>query len=206
MKGIKGHMKNAIPLTPPPLTPELLYSAYCQGYFPLPEQASNTITWFRPDPRAIIPLHEMHISRSLRRVLRRNYFTVTYDRAFAQVMAGCADRPETWINQEFIDLYQDMFNLGFAHSVEVWEDGKLVGGTYGVSIGGAFFAESMFYRADNASKVALYYLVERLKEQGFMLLECQFLTKHIASLGAVEVSDKFYMRLLSIATQLAVNF
>ncbi len=199
-------MNNAISLNSPPLTPELLYSAYCQGFFPMPEQASNTIAWFRPDPRAIIPLHAMHVSRSLRRILRRQYFTVTYDRAFREVMRGCGERSETWITQEFIDLYQDMFNLGFAHSVEVWEDGALVGGTYGVSIGGAFFAESMFYRASNASKVALYYLVERLKTQGFMLLECQFLSQHIKSLGAVAVADNIYMRLLTIASHLAVNF
>jgi leucyl/phenylalanyl-tRNA---protein transferase len=188
------------------LTPELLFSAYSQGFFPMPDQTQDGISWFRPDPRAILPLHHMHVSRSLKKVLRRQYFSITYDKAFSEVMLGCADRPETWINDEFKEVYRDMFDLGFAHSVEVWQEGALVGGTYGVSIGGAFFAESMFYRASNASKVALYYLVERLKAQGFMLLECQFLTKHIQSLGAIEIPDKQYMRQLSIATQLAVHF
>lgn len=189
------------------LTPELLYSAYCQGYFPMPDAAaSSAISWFRPDPRAILPLHHLHVSRSLRRILRRGYFSVTYDQSFGDVMAGCAHRAETWISDEFMMVYGEMYNLGFAHSVEVWRDNHLVGGTYGVSIGGAFFAESMFYREDNASKVALYYLVERLKAQGYMLLECQFLTRHIQSLGAIEVPDKHYMRSLSIATKLAVDF
>jgi leucyl/phenylalanyl-tRNA--protein transferase len=188
------------------LTPELLCSAYSQGFFPMPQPASTTISWFRPDPRAILPIHQMHVSRSLQRVLRRQYFTVTYDQAFSAVMEGCAKRPETWINPDFKLVYQEMFNLGYAHSVEVWQENQLVGGTYGVSIGGAFFAESMFYSASNASKVALFHLVERLKTQGYMLLECQFLTSHIQSLGGVAISDSQYMRSLSIATQLAVDF
>jgi leucyl/phenylalanyl-tRNA--protein transferase len=188
------------------LSPELLHSAYSQGYFPLPDIATAEISWFRPDPRAVLPLHHMHVSRSLQKVLRREYFSVTYDRAFSEVMEGCGRRPETWLNDEMKQAYQDMYQLGFAHSVEVWQERQLVGGTYGLSIGGAFFAESMFYAVSNASKVALFYLVERLKAKGFLLLECQFLTTHIASLGAVAISDKQYMRTLSIATQLAVEF
>ena len=188
------------------LNPELLHAAYSQGYFPMPDGDSGEILWFRPDPRAIIPLDGFHTSRSLRRTINKSIFEITYDRAFTEVMKGCSEHPETWINQEFLDVYSQMHSLGLAHSVEVWYQQNLVGGTYGVCLGGAFFAESKFHRKTDASKVALYYLVEHMKEKGLTLLECQFLTPHLKSLGAIEVSDHEYLDLLKEALKQEVSF
>ncbi|MFK7824039.1 MAG: leucyl/phenylalanyl-tRNA--protein transferase [Oligoflexales bacterium] len=188
------------------LNPELLHAAYSQGYFPMPDGDSGEILWFRPDPRAIIPLNGFHTSRSLRRTINRSVFKITYNQAFTQVMQGCAEHPETWINDEFLDVYAQMHKLGLAHSVEVWFEQELVGGTYGVCLGGAFFAESKFHRKTNASKVALYYLVKHMFEKGLTLLECQFLTPHLKSLGAIEVSDYEYLKLLKTALKIDVSF
>lgn len=188
------------------LTPELLLSAYSQGYFPMPGDLPDEIFWYRPDPRAIIPLDGFHVSRSLQRRLRRGQFTYTFNLAFPEVMAGCSDRITTWINDEFKDAYSHLHQLGFAHSVEIWQDAKLVGGVYGVAIGGAFFAESMFHRTTDASKAALYYLVQRLRNQGFSLLECQFLTPHLESLGATAISDEIYIQRLTTALAVKVSF
>lgn len=188
------------------LNPEILHAAYSQGYFPMPDADTGEILWFRPDPRAIIPLEGFHVSRSLRRTLKRKLFKLTYDQAFHQVMKGCAARPDTWISEEFMIAYGQLHALGTAHSVEVWYQDRLVGGTYGVSIGGAFFAESMFSRVTDASKVALFHLVEQLRRQGFILLECQFLTEHLRSLGAIEIPDTDYIELLDEAIQLNVEF
>lgn len=172
----------------------------------MPDGNSREILWFRPDPRAIIPLDGFHVSRSLRRKLNKQVFTVSFDKAFSDVMKGCAEHPETWINQEFMDVYGQMHRLGLAHSVEVWSNQELVGGTYGVCLGGAFFAESKFHRKTDASKLALYYLVEHMQRQGLTLLECQFLTPHLESLGAIEVSDHDYLKLLKEALKLEVSF
>ncbi|MCB9228592.1 MAG: leucyl/phenylalanyl-tRNA--protein transferase [Deltaproteobacteria bacterium] len=193
-------------MKPYTLNPELLYAAYSQGYFPMPDQEGEDILWFRPDPRAIIPLDGFHVSRSLRKTLRKQLFQVTFDQSFQDVMLGCASHPETWISQEFVDVYGQMFAVGLAHSVEIWHRDILVGGTYGVSLGGAFFAESKFHRMTDASKVALYYLVERLKEGGYTLLECQFLTEHLKSLGAVEISDSQYIHQLKEALMIHSRF
>lgn len=177
------------------LTPEFLLSAYSQGYFPMPDE-SGEVLWYKPDPRAILPLDAFHVSRSLRRKINQKTFSITFDQSFRQVMEACAKHPKTWITPEFIEVYTKLFELGYAHSVEVWEDGTLVGGTYGPSLGKAFFAESMFHLSTDASKIALYSLVEKLKELDFTLLEIQFLTPHLASLGAIEVSDEAYMHML----------
>ena len=185
-----------------PLNPEYLISAYSQGYFPMPDPNSGEIVWLKPDPRAIIPMNDYHVSRSMQSLIKRAQYRVSYNQAFLEVVEGCADREDTWITPEFKEAYYQLHQLGFCHSLEIWdsvpnEDSTasevLVGGTYGVSVRGAFFAESMFHRKSNMSKLALYHLVEHLKEMDYQLLECQFVTKHLASLGATAISDREYM-------------
>lgn len=170
------------------------------------EPDNDMVYWFRPDPRAIIPLDAFHVSSSLRRFLTRMSFTVTFDQDFVGVMRACGDRDETWISAEFVDVYAALFEMGYGHSVEVWDGRELVGGTYGVAIGAAFMAESMFHCSTNASKVALYYLVERLRERGFRLLDVQYLTPHLESLGAVEIPLKSYLRRLERACEVHCEF
>lgn len=162
--------------------------------------------WVDPKMRGVFPLERFHISRSLARRLRRNDFTVTFDRSFAEVLAACADRDETWINEIIASLYKQLHDLGHAHSVEVWRGRELIGGVYGVSIGGAFFGESMFSRATEGSKIALAYLTHHLRHQGYRLFDTQFLTDHLASLGAIEISRAEYSRQLAEAVELDVGF
>ena len=188
------------------LSPEVLYHAYSQGYFPMPDEITGEINWFRPDPRAVFPLEKFHISRSLNKIIRKNIFEITYSKAFKEVIEHCARRKNTWINTDFIKAFERLYDLGQAQSVEVWLNGKLVGGVYGVHFGGAFFAESMFFRVANASKVALYHLVQRLKEKKFFLLECQFMTDHLKSLGAEEISDQLYTAILKDALTKKLSF
>lgn len=180
----------------------LLKLAYSQGYFPMPEPLTGEILWYKPDPRAIIPLNGFHVSRSLRRKINKNIFDITMDKDFLGVMKGCANRPETWINNEFLSVYHEMFKQGMAHSVEISLNGKLVGGTYGVCLGGAFFAESKFHIITDASKIALFYLVEYLREKEFILLEVQFLTPHLKSLVAIEIPIDEYLNKLELAVSL----
>ncbi len=163
------------------------------------DEDSDLIFWFSPDPRAIIPLDELHISRSLRRTLRRGSFEVTYDEAFKDVMLGCAEDRPVWITDRMLELYTELHGRGSAHSVEVWLNHELVGGLYGVQIGAAFMAESKFHRVNDASKVALVKLIERLREREFEILEVQYLTDHLERLGAREISDSVYMRRLELA-------
>lgn len=162
------------------------------------------VYWVEPKRRGVLPLEGFHLSHSLARTLRRGRFTVTIDEDFEGVMRACAepqpDREESWISEEIVDAYVQLYRLGHAHSVECRVDGKLIGGLYGVSIGRAFFGESMFSRIPDASKVALAYLVARLKVGGYTLLDCQFITPHLASLGAIEISRASYMSLLGAAT------
>ncbi len=172
----------------------------------MPDPDTGKIVFLRPDPRAILPLEGFHASRSLKKTIRHAGFEVTFDKAFKAVMEGCADREDTWITDEFYEGYTKLHQLNFAHSVEVWQGEKLVGGLYGVSLGGAFFAESKFHRETDASKVALFNLVEHLKERGFQLLEVQFLTEHLKTLGVIEVSDEEYQALLQQALVLPVTF
>ncbi len=164
----------------------------------MPDDA-GVIRWYRPDPRAILPIESFHRSRSLQNLIARQVFQHTFNQDFPAVMRACADRPETWINQEFIEKYGELHRQGFAKSVEIWQDQQLVGGVYGVAIGGAFFAESMFHKVTNASKIALHYLVEQLKACEFDLLEVQFLTPHLKSLGAIEIKDTLYLEMLNKA-------
>lgn len=184
----------------PTLTADLLLQAYQVGVFPMSEGRDDPeVFWVDPRMRGVFPLNGFRISRSLARRMRQSGFTITYDAAFADVVRGCADRNETWINATIFDLYCSLHDSGFAHSIEVWDGARLVGGVYGVTIGAAFFGESMFSRATDASKVALAYLVDRLRLSGFQLFDTQFITPHLASLGAVEVTRDQYHAALSIA-------
>ena len=182
------------------LDPRLLLQGYASGIFPMADSRDATeLYWVEPRTRAIIPLDQFRVSRSLRRKLRSGRFTVTRDRDFAGVIAACADREETWINAELEHAMIALHGSGHAHSVEVWNGAELVGGLYGVKLGRAFFGESMFSRATDASKVALAWLVARLKGGNFTLLDCQFMTEHLASFGATNVSRQAYVALLAAA-------
>jgi leucyl/phenylalanyl-tRNA---protein transferase len=182
------------------LDPRLLLQGYATGIFPMADSRdANELFWVEPRNRAIIPLNRFHISRSLRRTLRTGPFTVTRDRDFAAVITACADREETWINDELEHAMLALHASGHAHSIEVWSGDRLVGGLYGVKLGRAFFGESMFSRTRDASKVALAWLVARLKTGNFTLLDCQFMTDHLASLGAVSIPRETYVALLSAA-------
>jgi leucyl/phenylalanyl-tRNA--protein transferase len=187
-------------MTHPAITPEILLRAYAAGIFPMAEGRDDPdIHWVDPRRRGILPLDGFHISRSLRRTIRRCGWTVRVNHDFAAVVRACADRPETWINGEIFALYAALHEAGFAHSLELWEGETLVGGVYGVVLGAAFFGESMFSRRTDASKVALAHAVHRLRAGGFTLFDTQFLTDHLASLGGVEVSRASYHRMLADA-------
>lgn len=189
------------------LSADLLLSAYASGVFPMAEhQHDDALFWVDPHHRGIIPLDSFHISRSLRKTLRSASFNVTFNTCFQDVVAGCADRPETWINAPLFALYQELFTRQHAHSIEVWNGPNLVGGVFGVTLGGAFFGESMFSRQPNASKVALAHLVEHLNAQGFTLFDTQFITPHLKSLGAIEISKAAYHQMLKNALRRDVEF
>jgi len=191
----------------PDLTPELLLHGYSIGIFPMAEHRDDPeIFWVDPRRRGVFPLDGFHISRSLARAMRRTRFTITTNTAFNDVVAGCADRADTWINAEIFSLYAQLHTLGHAHALEVWEDDMLVGGVYGVTLGRAFFGESMFSRRDNASKIALACLVDRLNRGGFTLFDTQFLTPHLASLGAQEITRAAYHARLEMALMKTADF
>ena len=182
------------------LDPRLLLQGYATGIFPMADsREADDLFWVEPRNRAIIPLDHFHVSRSLRRTIRSGKFSVTRDCDFAGVIAGCANREETWINAELEQAMLALHGSGHAHSIEVWCGDELAGGVYGVKLGRAFFGESMFSRVRDASKVALAWLVARLKVGNFTLLDCQFMTEHLASLGAVSVTRETYVALLSAA-------
>ena len=184
------------------LDPRLLLRGYAAGIFPMADgRAATDIFWVEPRSRAILPLNRLHVSRSLTRRIRSGRFQVTRDRAFAEVLTACAQREETWINEQIERATLALHALGHAHSIEAWRDGKLVGGLYGVKLGGAFFGESMFSIESDASKVALAWLVARMKVGHFSLLDCQFMTGHLASLGAITVARERYIRLLGAALE-----
>jgi leucyl/phenylalanyl-tRNA--protein transferase len=188
----------------PQLTPDLLLHAYAEGLFPMAERRDDpTLFWVSPELRGIIPLDGFHVSHRLARTVRQDKFAVTFDACFADVMQACAapapGRTESWINDEILHLYTALHAAGHAHSVECWADGRLLGGLYGVSLAGAFFGESMFSRTRDASKVALVHLVAQLKRGGFVLLDTQFLTSHLASFGAIEIPRATYLARLNEA-------
>jgi leucyl/phenylalanyl-tRNA---protein transferase len=193
------------------LTPDILLAAYAAGVFPMAESADDTeLFWVDPRRRGILPLDAFHVPHRLRRVVRQGRFEIRCDSAFEDVIRGCAEatekRPNTWINEEIVQLYAALFVRRAAHSVEAWQDGSLVGGLYGVSIGSAFFGESMFSRATDASKVALVHLAARLRLGGYRLLDIQFLTPHLARFGGVEVTRARYLRLLADALTYCASF
>lgn len=186
------------------ITPQVLLKAYACGIFPMAESAEdNALYWIEPERRGILPLDGLHVSRSLARVVRRGRFEIKVDNDFDGVIEGCAEskpgRRSTWINNRIRSLYSELFALGFCHTVEAWRDGRMVGGLYGVHLGGAFFGESMFSRERDASKVALVHLVARLRHGGFRLLDTQFVTDHLVRFGAIEVSREKFQGLLEEA-------
>jgi leucyl/phenylalanyl-tRNA--protein transferase len=178
------------------LSPKLLLSAYRQGVFPM-AHPEHGLAWYSPDPRGVLPLENFHVPHGLRRVLRKRPFEIRVNTAFEAVVDACASRSLTWIDQSIKSSYGLLHREGHAHSVEAWSENELCGGLYGVSIGGAFFGESMFHRKTDASKVALHWLVEHMRSRGFGLLDLQWVTPHLCTFGAREVAREHYLRLLS---------
>jgi leucyl/phenylalanyl-tRNA--protein transferase len=188
-----------------PLTPQVLVAAYSQGIFPM--DVDGEIRWFSPDPRTIIPLDGLRVSRRLRRTCRSGRFEVRINTAFREVMLGCANREEgTWISEEILEAYCELHHLGLAHSVETWQAGELAGGLYGVALGGAFFGESMFHYRTDASKVALVATVEHLNARGYTLFDVQYTTPHLARFGAVEIPRRQYLARLKKALAVPARF
>lgn len=184
---------------------ELLLQGYRLGVFPMAME-DDSIAWFSPDPRAILPLEKFHVPHALRRVVRKHIFEIKVDNRFGEVIRACAKRKDTWINSEIIESYEHLHELGHAHSVETWRDDKLAGGLYGVVVGGAFFGESMFHRVTDASKIALVALVEHLRARKFALLDTQWTTPHLAQFGAIEISRERYLKMLRRAVELPRKF
>lgn len=187
-----------------PLTSDMLLRAYAMGIFPMARsRIDHRLEWIDPDDRGILPLDAFHLPRSLKKTLRQGKFEIRFDTAFVQVMEKCAEaaegRDQTWINDEIIRLFVELHRMGLTHSVESWRDGRLVGGLYGLALGGAFFGESMFSRETDASKVALVHLVAALRQGGFQLLDTQFITDHLGRFGAVEIPRAEYHRRLGAA-------
>jgi len=187
------------------IDPELLLQGYRLGVFPMAME-DNSIAWFSPDPRAIIPLEKFHVPHALRRVARKKVFEIKIDNRFGEVIRACAKRKDTWINGEIIESYERLHDLGHAHSVEAWKDGKLAGGLYGVATGAAFFGESMFHRVTDASKMALLALVEHLRARKFTLLDTQWITPHLKQFGAIEIPRERYLKMLRSAIDLLRRF
>ncbi len=187
------------------LTPEILEYVYSVGAFPMADSSGN-IEFYRSDPRSVLEFEDLRISKSLRRVIRKEAYEIRVNGDFEAVVRACADRPETWINADIIESYTQLHETGKAHSVEAYRDHELVGGLYGVSLGGAFMGESMFSRMTDASKVCFVYLVERLWDRGYTLLDCQIQNDHLASLGATEIPESDYLRRLSHALDLNRRF
>ncbi len=193
------------------LTPDILLRAYAIGIFPMAEgREHRELHWIDPEQRGVLPLDGFHVPRRLRRRIRRDDFDVTCDRAFAQVIESCAEpadnRPDTWINPAIQNLYSELHAMGFAHSIECWQEDNLVGGLYGVSLGAAFFGESMFSRVDDASKVALAHLVLRLRRGGYRLLDTQFVTAHLERFGVIEIPRQEYRSALAQAITSQARF
>lgn len=181
------------------LTPEVVLYGYRIGVFPMADPEDDEIYWYSPDPRAVLPLDAFHVPKNLDKLVARGRFEVVSDRDFEGVVRACAERESTWISDEVIRVYSALNEKGFAHSVECWLDGSLVGGLYGVAVGAAFFGESMFHRVNDASKVALVHLVRRLRQGGYMLLDTQYSTRHLEQFGVTQISRKEYERLLEEA-------
>lgn len=189
------------------LTPEIMLNAYASGIFPMAETRDDPeVFWVDPRFRGVMPLDGFRMSRSLAKRIRRDDYEIHIDESFADVVAACADREETWINDTLFGLYGQLHKAGFAHSIEVWIDDELAGGMFGLTLGGAFFGESMFSRKRDASKIAMAYLVDRLRQGGFRLFDTQFLTEHLQSLGAVEIPRADYHKRLERALDRQADF
>lgn len=189
---------HAAKINNPSLEPQAMLRNYSMGAFPMAEE-TNEIYWYYPEIRAIIPLNNYRIPRSLHQFLKKNIYEIKFDKSTLEVIHNCSQREKTWINEELIEAYERIHKLGFVHSVETYFKNKLVGGLYGIAIQGAFIGESMFSRKENASKVALYFLINHLIEKKFKLLDVQFMTPHLKMFGAVEVSLEKYNKLLNEA-------
>src|SRR5438445_2964592 len=187
------------------IEPDLLLQGYRLGVFPMAME-DDSIGWFSPDPRAIIPLEHFHVPHALGRVLRKQLFEIKIDTCFSEVIEACAKREDTWINLEIMESYTRLHEIGCAHSVEAWKEGRLAGGLYGVAVGGAFFGESMFHHVTDASKLALVALVEYLRARKFALLDTQWLTSHLQQFGGIEISRDYYLRVLRRAVELPREF
>ena len=188
------------------LTPEMLLAAYTHGCFPMAEDyGSKEIHWYAPNPRGVIPLDQFYVPKTLAKLIRKSPFEICTDRDFEGVMRACAERDSTWISEDLITVYTELHKLGYAHTIECWLDDTLVGGLYGVAIGGAYFGESMFHRVRDASKVALVYLVHVLREKGYALLDTQFVTDHLKKFGALEIDRDHYEAELEKAIALSVE-
>ena len=187
------------------LTPDVLEACYRAGAFPM-DDGYGRIGFYRSDPRSILELESLHVSKSLARVIRKGTYEVRFDQDFEAVIRACADRRDTWINAEIIRAFVQLHGAGKAHSVEAYREGELVGGLYGVALGAAFMGESMFSRMRDASKVCLVHLVERLKERGYVLLDCQIQNEHLARLGAIEIPESEYLERLGHALRLNRSF
>ncbi|MDV4177820.1 leucyl/phenylalanyl-tRNA--protein transferase [Rhizobium brockwellii] len=190
----------------PGITPDILLRAYSIGLFPMAESADDPeIFWVEPELRGVLPFDHFHVSKSLVKTVRKKPFEIRFDHAFDQVIAACAEetsgRPSTWINKTIRSLYSTLFDMGHAHTVEAWEGNELVGGLYGVSLGSAFFGESMFSRRTDASKICLVHLVDRLRKRGFTLLDTQFTTEHLKTFGAIDVPKADYAAMLTEAME-----
>jgi leucyl/phenylalanyl-tRNA---protein transferase len=206
-RGAQQHRQMSRPAQSFEITADILLRAYAIGMFPMAEASdAQTLFWVDPKERGIFPLDGLILSRSLVKTLRADRFEVRADENFDAVVIACANRENTWINGQIRRLYRELFDIGRAHSIEIFEDGALVGGLYGVSLGAAFFGESMFHVARDASKVALAHLVARLRLGGYVLLDTQFVTPHLASLGAVEISRAAYLQMLGQALSIDADF
>ena len=190
-----------------PLTPELVIAGYRRGIFPMADpDLDDAVFWYRPDPRAILPLDGFRVPRNLEKLVRRGVYEVTRDDSFEAVMRACAARDSTWISEDIVRVYTALHERGLAHSVECWHEGRLVGGLYGVALGGAFFGESMFHRRSDASKVALVHLVRHLRARGFVLLDVQYTTAHLLQFGVQEIPADAYENRLAKALSLDVHW
>jgi leucyl/phenylalanyl-tRNA---protein transferase len=178
------------------LKPNNMIRLYSRGAFPMADEITGFINWYLPEIRTIIPLNNYNIPRSLNKILKEKRFEIRYDYDFPQVVKGCADRDQTWISERLIEAYLELDKLGYVHTVETWENGKLVGGLYGISYGGAFFGESMFSKVPQASKAALVKLLEHLNEKNYAMLDVQYMTPHLKMFGAIEISFEEFNKLL----------
>lgn len=188
------------------LTPDIIISAYTQGYFPMAEDKEGDIYWHCPDPRAIIPIEKPRKSKSLKQSIKKYEFEFTKNRDFEYVIRACSDRDDTWISEDIIENYTKLNKMGFAHSIECWSKDEIVGGLYGISIGGAFFGESMFNHLTDAAKASFYYFIDLLKRKNFILLDSQYINPFTKQLGAIEISKSEYLDKLSKALSIPIRF